>query len=141
VVLTWSALGLTAVATAFDLRSREIPDAVPLALVAVALLAAGTGAHPAGLQGLLLGAASGLVVGAIAFGAGALGGGDAKLIAALGACLGASILVRILLLAALAGGLLAALAFACRQREFAAAPAIAVGTWLEILVEPTMVLS
>ncbi len=135
-VLAWSALGLTAVAMAFDLRSREIPDAVPLALAGVALAAAGTGTHPAGVQGMLLGAAIGLGVGVIAFGVGAFGGGDAKLIAALGACLGATVLVRVLLLAALAGGLLAALALVRRQREFAAAPAIAFGTWFEILVEP-----
>jgi Flp pilus assembly protein protease CpaA len=69
----------------------------------------------------------GLAVGATLFRFAKLGGGDAKLIAALGALLGPVGLWFALFWMALAGGGLALIAAARGQRDYAYAPAIAIG--------------
>jgi prepilin peptidase CpaA len=88
------------------------------------------------LSGFLLGGALGTGL----FALGAFGGGDVKLIAALGAILGPVGLIYMLFWTALAGGALALAAAARRQREFAYVPAIALGlafyalsSWLDLL--------
>jgi len=106
-------VSLAALAVWWDLRERKIPRALTLAgcLVALALRSA-QGFEPlgAGVLGLLLG----LAVSVPFVAAGVMGGGDAKLIAAVGAFLGPLQLVVALAFTALAGGLLAAaLAIRC----------------------------
>ncbi len=121
-------LATLAVATIADLRHRQIPDACPLVLLAIAVLAASFGAlsWPAIAAGFVLGAG----LGVSGFALGAWGGGDAKLVAALGACLGFPAILPALLYTALGGGVLAALAALRGRREIAYAPAIGAGVLL-----------
>lgn len=96
-----------------DVRGRRIPNALTLAGAAVALLLR----VPLGGWAVLDGLASltlALGIALPAFALGFLGGGDAKLLAAVGAFVGLSRLPGTLALVALAGGVLALVA-AARQ--------------------------
>lgn len=100
-------VALCAAASYTDLRSRKIPDLLTLPAMVVALVLGFVGA---GLPGLL-GAATGLLVCGMVLGlvalAGGMGGGDVKLMAAVGALLGVPDCLWGLLYAALLGGALA----------------------------------
>ena len=80
---------------------------------------------------LIAGALLGLGLSASVFYLGGLGGGDVKLLAAIGAAVGPWALLSILAWMALAGGILALIAAARGKREFAYVPAIAVGVVVE----------
>lgn len=105
-------LALLAIAVAWDLRAWRIPNAVtfPAALAGVAyhVLVAGL----VGLKMSVLGLAVGLGVLFIPFMLGGLGGGDVKLLAALGAWLGPKGVLFAALYSGLAGGVLALAAMA-----------------------------
>lgn len=97
---------LVAVAAWLDVRTGRIPNALTVTGLAVALaLRALPGAGPI-LPGLG-GAGIALAVGLPLFALGGLGGGDVKLLAAVGAFLGPERLVTALLAAGVAGGVLA----------------------------------
>ena len=123
------------IAAVWDLRTREIPNSFSFALVLVAVVAATFGL--AGVQGWMVatGALLGLAIGYALFRFAKFGGGDAKLIAALGALLGPFGLLFLLFWMALAGGVLALIALARGQRDYAYAPAIAAG-YLAYLIWP-----
>lgn len=121
------ALLLVLIATLADLRFREIPDWIPLALVLLAATAAATGTANIRWWMVISGGLTGLAIGYALFRFAKLGGGDAKLIAALGALLGPVGLWFALFWMALAGGVLALIAAARGQRDYAYAPAIAIG--------------
>jgi len=153
----WSLLLLAPVAIAVvcDLRTREVPDWIPLLIVAWACLAAALGLYKvasiglaAGAHGahdsrfvveahklawidLIAGALLGLGLSAGLFYLGRLGGGDVKLLAAIGAAVGPWALLSILAWMAFAGGVLALIAAARGKRDFAYVPAIAVGVVVE----------
>lgn len=110
-----------------DLRTREIPDWIPLVIVAVAVLAAAVGAANIRWWMVVSGGVLGLAVGAAMFRFAQLGGGDAKLIVAIGALLGPVGLWFALFWMALAGGIMALIAAARGRRDYAYAPAIAIG--------------
>lgn len=98
-------LAMLGVAVATDLRERRIPNRLTVlgALTAVALSAfSGGGA----LGASLLGMATALGLSIPFFALGALGAGDAKLLAAVGAFVGIGGLLPVLLYSAMAGGLL-----------------------------------
>jgi prepilin peptidase CpaA len=94
-------------ACATDIRTRRIPNRLTLAAVCLALLwrvaTGGVAAGAAGLAGCVLG----LLLFLPLFIVRGLGGGDVKLLAALGAWVGAFLVTWTALYAALAGGLLA----------------------------------
>lgn len=124
--MLWLAtLALLAVAALIDWSRHEIPDLVPVSLLLGALVAFAVGVTPprVALGGFALGAS----VGMLGFSLGALGGGDAKLLAGTGACLGAADLAWTLAFAAIASGALGAVALLRRRREFAFAPALLAG--------------
>ena len=79
------------------------------------------------------GSAAGLGLSAAVFCLGGLGGGDVKLLAAIGAAVGPWTLLSILAWMAVAGGVLALIAAARGKRDFAYVPAIAVGVMVETL--------
>ena len=88
-----------------DLRTRRIPNRLTVGSLLLALVlsaAAGFGA----LSDSLMGAGLGLAVGVVLFAARALGGGDGKLLVAVGAFLGLSRLPGALLLIGILGGFL-----------------------------------
>ena len=112
-VLSCAVIALFLAAAVSDAARRTIPNALVVALAVLGLariasdLAAGGGLGPAGLD--LVAAAAVLGLGALAFAAGAFGGGDAKLLAAGTLWTGAAGVAPFLLATVLAGGALAVL--------------------------------
>ena len=105
-------LALLLVAAAWqDLRSMRIADGVSLGIVASfivwALAGFAAGNYSLGSLGLALACAVGVfLLGALAFAAGGLGGGDVKLAAATSLFAGPGLLLDFALIVAVAGGLL-----------------------------------
>jgi prepilin peptidase CpaA len=130
----WVTAALLVVAAGFDLRSREIPNTLPLALLVWAVAARALGLQPADWLGLLAGLGLGFALGAGLFALGAMGGGDAKLLAALGAVLGPRAFGIVLIYIALIGGVLALAARMRRQSEVVYGPAIALGYVAAVVV-------
>ena len=102
-------LTVAAIAAATDLSARRVPNLLTFGAAAAALLYHTIEGGPSGvglaLAGWLIGAAMFFPV----FALGGMGAGDVKLVAALGAWLGALGAVQIALGSAIAGGLLAVL--------------------------------
>jgi len=101
------ALVVAAVACIADWRSRRIPNALTLsaALAAVACqaLIGGTAAAATSASGWLIGVALFFPF----FALGGLGAGDVKLLGAIGAWLGPSVVLRVAMYSAMAGGVFA----------------------------------
>lgn len=129
----WGPFVLLALASVWDFRKREIPDAIPMALLLWTMAAHVWHATPVGWISAGEGLALGLALGIAAFQANVIGGGDAKLLAALGALLGPLAFAVFLLFASVAGGLLAIVARLRGERDLAYAPAFALG-WLGLVL-------
>jgi prepilin peptidase CpaA len=133
--LAWVAVALGCAATFDDLRRRQVANWINLAGVA-----AGLGWHAwnggvAGFGRSVGGAAAGFLIFLVFYLAGAMGAGDIKLMAAFGALLGTSGILLAALLAAPAGGLMAAACLAWKRgaRSIPYAPAITLGAWLAMV--------
>jgi prepilin peptidase CpaA len=122
------------VATAYDLRSREIPDWISLLLLVWAVGSTALELHPVGWLSLLGGLTIGFVLSTVFFALGGLGAGDVKLMTALGAALGHVAVLFTLFWIALAGGALAFVALARGKRDLAYGPAIALGLFIATLL-------
>jgi len=120
-------LALLMVATVYDLRTREIPDWISVAIAILAVAAASTGWLGIDLVIVAIGGIVGLTMGYLLFRFAKLGGGDAKLIAALGMLVGPVGLFIVLFGTALAGGVLSLVAMLRGQRDYAYVPAITAG--------------
>ena len=120
-------LGLTGFAAAQDIRSRKIPNWVSLGLAGWAILATALGWSAITWPSLGIGLGIGLAIGLLMFVSGGFGGGDAKLLAALGATLGWKGILVTLVLMALVGGVLSGIAKLRGKRDLAYGPAIAAG--------------
>lgn len=120
--MPWLLLGLAAAATWFDLRERRIPNwlTVPAMIAGVAL----NGWD--GLFGALLGAAFYLP----GFLLRMAGGGDVKLLAAVGALAGWRQGLTVLVFSLVANGVLALIAAARKEKWKPLAPAVLVGVLL-----------
>jgi prepilin peptidase CpaA len=105
----WIALAAVLVATAIDVRTRKIPNLLTFPLALGALAANAVLGGWTGALGALVGMALGLAVFLLFMVVGAMGPGDVKLMAALGALLGIVHVFWIGLFTALMGGLLAIL--------------------------------
>jgi prepilin peptidase CpaA len=100
-------VALGTAATVADWRTRRIPNALTFGAAAVALaFAAATGGVAGGLWSLA-GFGLGLAIFLPLFALRALGGGDVKLLAAIGAWLGPSLVGWVAIYGAIAGGALA----------------------------------
>jgi prepilin peptidase CpaA len=120
--MKWALLILAATATWFDLRERKIPNWLTIpALVAGLLLNRWDGA-----AGALLGAAFYLP----GFLLGMAGGGDVKLLAAVGALAGWRDGLTVLVFSLVANGILALVAAARKERWKPLAPAVLAGVLL-----------
>jgi prepilin peptidase CpaA len=130
--LAWAAAALGGAATFDDLRRREVANWINLAGVAAGLALHARAGGMAGLAQAAGGVVAGFLVFLIFYLTGALGGGDVKLMAAFGALLGPRGILLAALLAAPAGGLMAAAAVAWKRRTrgIPYAPAITLGAWL-----------
>ena len=120
-------LVLLAVAIVFDLRTREIPDWISICIAVIALASSLAGWLGLPVWLVMVGGFVGLAIGYVLFRFAQLGGGDAKLIAALGMLVGPVGLMIVLFGMALAGGVLSLIAMFRGQRDYAYVPAIAVG--------------
>jgi prepilin peptidase CpaA len=123
----WITLLLAAIAAIWDLRTREVPDWISIVILATAVLATACGWSSVKWGGLLSGLAIGFVLSAMVFYVGGLGGADVKLTAALGAVTGPLAILGVLFWTAIAGAVLALVAWSRGQRDFAYVPAIAAG--------------
>lgn len=99
-------VSVAAISAVSDLRSRRIPNLVTLPALVLALALRGLLGGEAFVAGLA-GAGIALAVGLIFFSLGAFGGGDGKLMMAMGAFLGTDRLLAAFVLMALTGGVLA----------------------------------
>jgi Flp pilus assembly protein protease CpaA len=120
-------LAFVLVATVCDVWKRTIPDWIPGLLLVWAVTATAFGFHEVGWLSLVGGLALALVFALPLFALQGMGGGDVKLLAALGAAVGAAAFLGLLLCVALAGGLFGLIAVARGQRDLAYVPAIALG--------------
>lgn len=102
-----------------DLWTRRVPNALTLAIAALGLLLAASGASAMTVRASLVGFALGFALMLPGHIAGATGAGDVKLFAGLGTLLGPAGTLAAFLYTALAGGLLA-VAVALRRRRLAA---------------------
>lgn len=102
-------LGLMTVAAVKDWRTRRLPNTLNLVVLLCGLGLAYQRAIPPHLPASLAGAAVGLALLFPAFALGALGGGDVKLLAAVGAWTGPVGVLVVLLLTTVAGGAVALL--------------------------------
>ena len=110
-----------------DLRTRIIPDSISVALVTLAVLATALRWHDVAWPALLGGLGVAFAIGAALFYAGAMGGGDAKLFAGLGALCGWPSVFEVLFATALSGGVFAYAAKRRGKESLPYAPAIAAG--------------
>ncbi|HBV66225.1 MAG TPA: hypothetical protein DEF45_24745 [Rhodopirellula sp.] len=130
-----AALLLLLVATVCDFRTREIPDWISIAIAFVAVTAASAGWLGIGFLLVVSGGALGLSIGYGLYRFARLGGGDAKLIAALGLLVGPVGLLIVLFGMAIAGGILSVIAIYRKQKDYAYVPAITAGfVWYLALV-------
>lgn len=102
-----AALFVAGFACLTDLRSARIPNVLTISAIAAALAFHSAVPGGLGLQTAGLGLLVGLLVFFPFFALGAMGGGDVKLMAALGAWLGWNAAINVALFGALAGGVLA----------------------------------
>jgi prepilin peptidase CpaA len=125
--MLWVPLILLVAATVFDLWRREIPNWIPLTLIAWAIIAAVRSWSAQGWVPPVAGFVLALAIGMLLFWRGGFGGGDVKLLAGLGAVVGPVPLFSLLFYVALAGGVLAVVAALRGKKELAYAPAITLG--------------
>jgi prepilin peptidase CpaA len=120
-------LALLMIATICDLQTREIPDWISIVIALIAFVSAAIGWLGIGLGWVVIGGVIGLTIGYLLFRFAELGGGDAKLIAALGMLVGPVGLLIVLFGMAVAGGVLSLVAILRGQRDYAYVPAITAG--------------
>ena len=116
VVVSATATVAASLAAIVDVRSRRIPNWLTLGLL---LSGIALNIWQAGLQGgalALAGATLGLALLLPLYAVRAIGAGDVKLLAGLGALLGPHVLVSVAVYGALAGGLMSAIVLARRGR-------------------------
>lgn len=122
-----AALALLLASVVCDLRDRTIPDWISVALLALGVASTALGWHDLSWLQLAIGAAVAFGVGAALFYLGAMGGGDAKLCAGLGAICGWPRVLEALFATALCGGVLSYFAQRRGMKSLPYAPAIAAG--------------
>ena len=129
------------VATVEDLARREIPNWIPIAAVLGGLGASGWMSGWAGLGSSALGVAVGFLIFLVFYLLGGMGGGDVKLMAGLGAVLGAGRVLEASLWTAGLGGIFALAVIAVNTLRRRAngpmyipyAPAITLGAWISLI--------
>ncbi|MCP4944976.1 MAG: hypothetical protein GY924_23745, partial [Planctomycetaceae bacterium] len=116
------ALLLLLFATVCDFRTREIPNWISIAIALVAVIAASAGWLGLSFPLMVAGGILGFLIGYSLFRFARLGGGDAKLIAALGWLVGPVGLLIVLFGMAIAGGVLSLIAISRNQSDYAYVP-------------------
>jgi prepilin peptidase CpaA len=118
----WAIAGIVTVCAVIDLRIQKIPNRITFPAMLAALVFHGVVGGWSGLGDSALGMALGLFLFSIPFLMNGMGGGDAKLLGAVGAWVGPAGLWPVVLYTALAGGVyaIALIAFhrECRERFY-----------------------
>ena len=126
---------LLALAAGWDLASYTIPNFIPLiVLLSFALFSVAAGYTAASYETHALAALIALVVGFALFALGYIGGGDAKLFAAVAAWFGLHDLMQYVLVASIFGGALTLFLLAARRRPLPAV--LANRSWMARLHDP-----
>ncbi|PYQ84778.1 MAG: prepilin peptidase [Acidobacteria bacterium] len=115
-ILVSAVAGCGTSGAAIDLWVRRVPNPLTLGIVALGLVLAATHGTGTGIGGALAGLGVGLLLMLPGYVIGATGGGDVKLLAALGTLLGPSAVVMAFFYSAIAGGALAVLVALWRRR-------------------------
>ncbi|WP_037246546.1 A24 family peptidase [Rhodopirellula baltica] len=118
---------LLAWACLHDVRTREIPDWISVLIGAVAVVSSLLGWLGLSIVWVLAGGVVGLAIAYALFRFAKLGGGDGKLIIALGMLVGPVGILIVLFGTAIAGGVLSLIAMLRGERDYAYVPAIAAG--------------
>ena len=113
-VSTMAVLAVAAVACVWDLKSARIPNWLTFPAAALALVFHVVAPEGRGFGAAALGLLVGLAVFFPVFALRAMGAGDIKLLAALGAWVGATTVVFVAIYASIAGGVLALVVMAAR---------------------------
>ncbi|MDB4401431.1 prepilin peptidase [bacterium] len=121
------AMGAVSLASAFDLRSRRIPNAIPGGLLLCVLALTAAGHHPLGWGQAALGMLAATLIALPLFRLGWFGGGDTKLAIALGPALGLLPFLAFFISTSICGGALALRARRLGETEIAYAPAMLLG--------------
>jgi prepilin peptidase CpaA len=111
--------GVAITAAAIDVRIRRVPNVLTAAIALVGLGLAATGLGRVGIWLSFAGCLVGLALMLPGYLIGAMGGGDVKLLAAVGTLLGPGATLRAFVASAIAGGLIA-IFVAWRRGRFAA---------------------
>ena len=109
------AFGL-ALAALIDMRTRRIPNEITAAMTGIGIGLAASGSGGINIGASLAGLALGLLFMMPGYAMGATGAGDVKLMGAVGALVGPSMVLSAFLCTSLAGGVLAIIVAASRQR-------------------------
>lgn len=129
-----SAVVIVCIACIYDVSSSRVPNALTFAAASLAVLVHVLAPSGEGLSHAFLGLVVGLLVFFPLFALGAMGAGDVKLMAAVGAWIGASSIIYVALYASVAGGIMA-LVVAIRQRYlgtlFSNIKALGMYWWIE----------
>ena len=139
----WVALAafmLLSVSVVCDLRTRTIPDSISIALALLGITASMLRWHDLEWVQVGGGVGAAFAIGAALFYLGAMGGGDAKLCAGIGAVCGWPQVLEVLFATALCGGVLAYFAKRRGMQSLPYAPAIALGyavTMVIVWASPT----
>ena len=120
-------IALCSLATFHDMRRREIPDWIPLAILIATLVVWSSGVSGFALSHHLAGGVIATVFALVVGRGDRFGGGDVKLFGALGAWFGLFAVFPLALWIAIAGLPLAIVAAIRKQTDFAYAPAIFAG--------------
>lgn len=120
------ALSLLLAASVFDLRTRIIPDSFAILMLVLAVVCTALALGPTWAS-RLIGLAVAFAIGTLLFAIGAFGGGDAKLLAALGGYVGLTSLFGTLLWIGIAGGVISAICLVRGVKEVPYVTAITAG--------------
>lgn len=127
VTLFLLALAFTSLAAASDMRSRRIPNGLPVGLLVCTAALTAAGYHPLGWKQALYGLLAASLITFPLFARGWMAGGDVKLCIALGATLGLAPFLLFFVGTSVAGGVLALRAKRRGDSELAYAPAMLLG--------------
>lgn len=109
------AVAIALVACVYDVSTSRIPNRLTFTTAALAILFHAFAPSGAGLSHTALGLLVGLLIFFPLFALGAMGAGDVKLMAAVGAWIGATSIINVALYGAIAGGILAVIVALRRQ--------------------------
>lgn len=112
----WGCFLLLAAAFITDIRTMKIPNAITVSGTLFGIAYHGITGGPSGLGFALKGAAVGFGLMAILYAVRAVGGGDVKLFAAIGAWVGLPLTLSVLMYSILAAGCIGILILICRRQ-------------------------